>query len=115
MSVSFNNNLIHNLSSHKLQQNEHNLLTKGLNFSPNTISCQLKSNQEQVTGKLKNTINKRIIALTNQNINTNYARHTFLNTKRWTPPNNNNTRIDDFINKFQLTQPSTEHNLDEPF
>ena len=112
---SFNNNIIHNLSSHKLHYNEYLLLTKGLNFSPNTTSCQLKSNQKLITGKLKNTINKRIIALTNQNMNTNYTRHPFLNTKNWTPPNNNNTRIDDFINKIQPTQPSTQHNLDEPF
>ena len=78
----FNNNIIHNLSTYPLKNNQHRLLS-GLNFSPNISSCKLQSNPKKIANQLQRTINARINAkqktLTK---NPNYSKHPFSSTKK---------------------------------
>ena len=90
--ANFNSNIIHNLSSYDMRPNEFQLLSKGLNFCPNTPSCRLQFNKTQVTEKLKATVDKRLNTYINSTNNptTNFTRDPFWTNKNWTPPINEN-------------------------
>ena len=95
----FNKNIIHNLSTYPLKNNEHRLLSKGLNFSPNISSCKLQSNPKKIANQLQRKINARIYAQ-QKNSRRTLLTDPFSSTKNWTPPNNNNATVNKFIQEI---------------
>ena len=113
-----NENLIHNLSQNHLSQQEHDLLCKGLNFSPNIPQFKLQSKPTDVFFDVKRHIDIAMFFNENQNNNNHNQENQNGNNQQnkkpsslprkrkfdWNPRANNNETIQNFCEQLQNTQ-----------
>lgn len=92
---SYNEQLIHNLSTYKPTNDEMDILHKGLNFClPPTPQDNLNTTQDME--KFVTRINNRIYF--HENPTTNQTQHPFRTKSNWTAPQSNHETINTYIN-----------------
>ena len=110
----YNERLIHNLSEYNLTKEEHHLLCKGLNYSPNIPQFKFASNPIEVYENLRRHVDIKIHFTDNQeDQNQQDDPHNNRNTisklpkKRksdWTPPPSENDTINQFFHHLHNTE-----------